>query len=97
MRRHGASVFRCADIYEVKSSTVYKHIYAVDIAYQRYVLEHCGLNITGTYLICINSDYVRGKELDVHGLFKITDVSDEVNGEYKQIPSLLKKPSKFIQ
>ena len=78
-------------IYEVKSSTDFKPVYAADIAYQRYVLEHCGINITGTYLICINSDYVRSEELDVHGLFKITDVSGEVNDEYKQVPSLLKK------
>ena len=78
-------------IYEVKSSTDAKHIYAVDIAYQRYVLEHCGLNITGTYLICIDSSYVRGSELDIHGLFKIIDVSAEVNDEYQNVPSLLKK------
>ncbi len=78
-------------IYEVKSSTDFKHIYAVDIAYQKYVLEHCGLNITSTYLICINSDYVRGEELDVRGLFKITDVSSEVNEEYNKVPTLLQK------
>jgi hypothetical protein len=73
-------------IYEVKSSTDAKHIYAVDIAYQKYVLEHCGLNITGTYLICIDSSYVRGSELDIHGLFKIIDVSAEVNDEYQNVP-----------
>ena len=78
-------------IYEVKSSTHASHIYAVDIAYQKYVLEHCGLNITGTYLVCIDSDYVRGEELDVQSLFQIIDMSNEVNDEYKSVPSLLKK------
>ena len=48
-------------IYEVKSSTHASHIYAVDISYQKYVLEHCGVKVTGTYLICIDSDYIRGK------------------------------------
>lgn len=50
-------------IYEVKSATKASHIYAVDIAYQKYVLEKCGVNVTGTYLVCINSDYVREKNL----------------------------------
>ena len=78
-------------IYEVKSSTHASHIYAVDIAYQKYVLEHCGLNIVGTYLICINSDYIRGAELNIDELFQIIDMSAEVKDEYQNVPSLLKK------
>ncbi len=76
-------------IYEVKSSTHASHIYAVDIAYQKYVLEHCGINITGTYLVCINSNYVRGEELDVQKLFQIIDMSSEVEEEFQNVPSLL--------
>ena len=39
-------------IYEVKSSTNdHKEVYLADIAYQKYVLENCGVNIKGTYLI----------------------------------------------
>jgi len=78
-------------IYEVKSSTHASHIYAVDIAYQKYVLEHCGLAITGTYLICIDSSYMRGEELDIHKLFQIIDMSAEVQDELQNVPSLLKK------
>lgn len=78
-------------IYEVKSSTHASHIYAVDIAYQKYVLENCGVNVTGTYLVCINSDYVRGKDLDLNGLFRIVDMSAEVSNEYTNVPALLKK------
>lgn len=78
-------------IFEVKSSTHASHIYAVDIAYQKYVLEHCGLNIVGTYLICINSDYIRGEELNIDELFQIIDMSDDVNNEYQNVPSILRK------
>ncbi len=78
-------------IYEVKSSTHASHIYAVDIAYQKYVLEHCGLTVTGTYLVCINSSYVRGEDLDIHELFQVIDLSDEVRDEYQNVPALLKK------
>lgn len=78
-------------IYEVKSSTDASHIYAVDIAYQKYVLEQCGVQVTGTYLVCINSDYVRGEELDIHQLFQIIDLSHEVASEYPNVPALLEK------
>lgn len=78
-------------IYEVKSSTHASHIYAVDIAYPKYVLEHCGLNIVGTYLICINSDYIRGEELNIDELFQIIDMSEDVNNEYQNVPSILRK------
>lgn len=78
-------------IYEVKSSTHASHIYAVDISYQKYVLEHCGVNITGTYLICIDPEYVRGEELDIHKFFQIIDMSRDVNDELQNVPSLLRK------
>lgn len=78
-------------IYEVKSSTHAAHIYAVDISYQKYVLQNCGINVTGTYLICIDSQYVRETELDIHKLFKIIDLSEEVDNELQNVPSLLKK------
>ena len=76
-------------IYEVKSSTHEAEVYDVDIAYQKYVLEHCGVNVTGTYLVCVNSDYVRGKELDIQSLFKIVDMREWVQLETPLIPSRL--------
>ncbi len=77
-------------IYEVKSSTKEAEIYGVDIAYQKYVLENCGVQVTGTYLVCIDSDYVRGEELDITRLFKIVDMSPAVALETPLIPSRLK-------
>ena len=76
-------------IYEVKSSTHASQVYSADIAYQKYVLEHCGIPVTGTYLVCINSDYVRGQELDLQQLFQIIDLSVEVAEEIKKVPDLL--------
>ncbi len=66
-------------IYEVKSSTQEKkQVYAADVAYQKYVLENCGINVTGTYLVCINNEYVFDGTLDIHKLFKIADISESV-------------------
>ncbi len=78
-------------IYEVKSSTDAKRIYSADIAYQKYVLEHCEINVTGTYLVCIDNTYVLGDELDIHKLFKIIDVSDEVKDEMQNVEPLIEK------
>ena len=65
-------------IYEVKSSTGAKDVYITDISYQKYILEHCGINVTGTYLVLINKDYVFDGNLKLDELFKIVDVSSEV-------------------
>lgn len=66
-------------IYEVKSSThADKPTYIDDVSYQKYVLEHCGINVTGTYLVCIDNTYVFDGTLDIHKLFKVTDLSEQV-------------------
>ena len=86
-------------IYEVKSTT--SHVadsaltnkkytekiqkYAVDVAYQKWVLNKCGVNVTGTYLVTLNSDYVRTGELDVQGLFNIIDIKTLVDNEYQKV------------
>jgi hypothetical protein len=70
------------EIYEVKSSTSPdKEIYGWDVAYQKYVLTGCGLNVTGTYLVSINNQYVLQGDLDLQQLFKITDISKAVDKE----------------
>ena len=82
-------------IYEVKSSTKHmkddgtytddKEVYVADISYQKYVLEHCGVNVSGTYLVCLNGDYVFDGTLDLSQLFFISDVSVEVPAEIAKI------------
>ncbi len=82
-------------IYEVKSSTKHmkddgtytddKEVYVADISYQKYVLEHCGIKVTGTYLVCLNGDYIFDGTLDLSQLFFISDVSAEVPAEIAKI------------
>ena len=78
-------------IYEVKSSTKHqkddgsytddKEVYIADIAYQKYVLEHCGVKVTGTFLVCINGDYIFDGTLKLDEFFFISDVADEIGPE----------------
>ncbi|MBP5260833.1 MAG: DUF2779 domain-containing protein [Clostridiales bacterium] len=87
-------------IYEVKSSTKHmkddgtytddKGVYIADVAYQKYVLEHCGVKVTGTYLVCLNGDYVFDGELDISKLFFISDVADQIPAEILNIEPNLK-------
>lgn len=83
-------------IYEVKSSSIdpekpeINSVYVADIAFQKYVLEHCGITVTGTNLVCINNSYVRGDELDINELFYIVNVDDLVNDEIRQVGPNLK-------
>lgn len=83
-------------IYEVKSSTHEAEIYGVDIAYQKYVLEHCGISVTGTYLVCINPNYVRDDTLDLRSLFQVIDMSAWVAAEMPQIPARLKQAEQVL-
>lgn len=77
-------------IYEVKSSThPDKYVYVLDISYQKYVLEKCGVNVTGTFIVNIDSSYVFDGKLDLHKLFMITDMSEFVNEEIKSVESNL--------
>jgi len=73
-------------IYEVKSSTsADKEVYAQDVAFQKWVLKKCGVNVTGTYLVCINNEYVRHGDIDIQQLFSINDISEGVNVEYPNV------------
>ena len=88
-------------IYEVKSTT--SHVadvatmskelvdkvekYAKDIAFQKWVLVQCGVKVTGTYLVTLNSDYVRQGDLDVQQLFNIIDMKELVENEYLKVPA----------
>ena len=85
-------------IYEVKSSTHEdNYVYIVDIAYQKYVLEHCGVKVTGTYLVNINSDHIFDGTLKLNELFKITDVWKFVVDEQKEVEEKIKMAEKLLE
>ena len=84
-------------IYEVKSSTHEdKSVYAADVAYQKYVLEHCGVHVTGTYLVVLNRDYVFDGTLRTEELFRVTDASEAVEAELPNIEPNLALAERFL-
>ena len=91
-------------IYEVKSTSFPEfngqeaklEKYAPDIAYQKWVLTQCGINVTGTFLVCLNSDYVRQGELDIQQLFVVNDMKEMVKNEYLKVPTRVSQAMKVI-
>lgn len=85
-------------IYEVKSSTQGdKEVYAWDVAYQKYVLSRSGLNIVGTFLMCINNEYVRHGDVDLQQLFKVADIVEAVDKEYVNIDTNVKVAKQVLE
>ena len=92
-------------IYEVKSSSFPEFNgnpakldkYLPDVAYQKWVLEKCGINVTGTFLVCLNSDYVREGELDLQKLFVINDMGEMIANEYDKVESGQAAAKKLLQ
>ena len=63
-------------MYEVKSSTTpAKPVYILDACFQKYILEKCGVKVEGVNIVTLEGEYVRGGDLDIQELFRITDVS----------------------
>ena len=84
-------------IYEVKSSTHGdKDVYLADMAYQKYVLEHCGVNVVGTYTVVLSSQYVFDGVLDLQKLFSVTDVSELIKPESAKVEGLLAAAEKVL-
>ena len=84
-------------IYEVKSSTHgNKDVYVTDVAYQKYVLENCGIDIVGAFTICLNSDYIFDGVLDLERLFKINDVLAAADAETTNIIKNLSLAEKLL-
>jgi len=85
-------------VYEVKSAAHSdRDVYYVDIAYQKYVLEHCGVPVTGTYLVCLNSNYIYDGILRLRELFQITDVSEQIRDEYGKIGENIRAAQSMLE
>lgn len=92
-------------VYEVKSSSYseskgtpsrLKH-YAPDLAYQKWLLEQCGINVTDVHLICLNADYERRGALNIKKLFtEVKGFERFVDEEYALVPERVVKAHKVL-
>lgn len=72
-------------IIEVKSATKVKEEYIDDVALQYWVLKGCNIDVRDACVLTLNSDYVRGKKLNVQALFNEHSVWEEVQERVQTI------------
>jgi hypothetical protein len=76
-------------IHEVKMGTGVKEVNLDDVAVQHYVLNGCGLQISGAFLVHIDSSYVRHGAIEVDKLFTSEDVSAKVAARLQGLPEIV--------
>ena len=92
-------------IYEVKSTSFPEfngnpaklEKYLPDVSYQKWVLTKCGINVTGVFLVCLNSEYVREGELNLQELFVINDMGEMIANEYDKVEARQAEAKKLLQ
>jgi hypothetical protein len=70
---------KCYDIYEVKGTTEPKDVHLPDLCFQKLTFQKAEYKIGKTFLIHLNSDYVKNGEIDPKKLLTVTDLTKEIN------------------
>lgn len=71
---------------EVKSSTKVKDYHLADSAIQTWIARKSGLKISRTELVHINNSFVYRKEGDYQGLFKASDITEQISPLEQLVP-----------
>jgi hypothetical protein len=83
--------------YEVKSSTKVSETYIKDAAIQFYTITNSGIDLKDISIVHINNQYTRDGELDIHQLFTIESVYDQVLEFLPRIPNEIKRLKNVIE
>ena len=73
--------------YEVKSSTKVSETYELDATIQYYTIVNSGIELKDISIVHINNQYVKDGPIDVHQLFTIESVWEQVQNNILKIPS----------
>lgn len=84
------------DIYEVKATNDIDDKmdrFGPDVAFQKYVLEKCGLTINHCYIIHLNKEFIKHGDIKVDELLKIECIDDNAQfiKEYEDVDATLKQ------
>ena len=83
--------------YEVKSSTKVSETYIKDAAIQYYTITNSGIDLKDISIVHINNQYTRVGELDIHQLFTIESVYDQVLDFLPRIPNEVRRLKNVIE
>jgi hypothetical protein len=70
-------------LYEVKSSTNVSETHILDASLQYHVITHSGTQLVDIFVVYINNEYIRQRELETTSLFNSVSVLNEVNENQK--------------
>lgn len=71
-------------------------IYIWDVSYQKFVLEQCGVPLTGIYLMQLDKHYILEGKLDIKHLFNIYDMAKLVALEEPTVPYYIAKAKETL-
>ncbi len=83
--------------YEVKSSTSVKGPYILDTALQYYVITNSGIELADMSVVHINNKYKRKGPVDVHQLFTIESVLDQILPRQANIPKKIRELKRVLK
>ena len=83
--------------YEVKSSTKVSETYIKDAAIQYYTITNSGIDLKDISIVHINNQYTKDGELDIHQLFTIESVYDQVLEFLPRIPNEVQRLKNVIE
>lgn len=84
------------EIYEIKSTNSVKDDHYDDVAFQKITAVRMGFNVRREYIITMNGDYVRQGEIDVEQLFKIHDVTSEVDARLAETEDNIQRAFDYL-
>lgn len=70
------------DIYEIKASSKVKDEHYDDLAFQKVTAMRSGATVGSTFVITLNSEYVRNGEINADELFTVDEVTDTVDAKF---------------
>jgi CRISPR/Cas system-associated exonuclease Cas4 (RecB family) len=82
---------------EVKSATNVKEYYLNDIAMQWYTLSRCNVPLSSACVAVIDNSYVRKGDIEVDKLFKIIDVTLDIQSRQEDVISNLMRLTPIIE
>jgi hypothetical protein len=82
------------EVIEVKQTTKVHDEHYNDMAFQYYVVQNCGYNISKISLMHINNKYVRQGDIETEKLFTLVDCTEKVMAMQPDIPQRI---DSFIQ
>jgi hypothetical protein len=83
--------------YEVKSSTKVSETYTKDAAIQYYTITNSGIDLKDISIVYINNQYIKDGDLDIHQLFTVESVYDQVLEFLPRIPNEVRRLKNVIE